>query len=105
MRQARGSAAKLWPVNVGVKVFNGNHLHNGIAFFNTFIATFWTNYLSLGNTYGLNEQSAMMDVLRVPDHVQDFDTHRRDYSLPPSAACPSLPHHSRRTSLCVNSLH
>lgn len=63
--QARGSANKLWPVNVGVKAFHGDHLHNGIAFFDSFAATFWANYLSLGNTYGLNEQSAMMDVLKV----------------------------------------
>jgi len=74
--QARGSANKLWPVNVGVKAFHGDHLHNGIAFFDSFAATFWANYLGLGNTYGLNEQSAMMDVLKVTiSHAHQPDPH------------------------------
>jgi hypothetical protein len=59
------SAAKTMPVNVGIRVFHGASLAIGLQFFDAYMRTFWDLYLSKGNMYGLNEQLAMHDMLKV----------------------------------------
>jgi hypothetical protein len=53
------------PVNMGIKVLHGNGLANGLKFYDSFLATFWWNYLAKKLTHGQNEQMAMSMVLRV----------------------------------------
>ncbi|KAK3286517.1 hypothetical protein CYMTET_5936 [Cymbomonas tetramitiformis] len=58
------SVAETMPVNLGVKAVHGWSLQSGLDFFDAFIGTFKRNYLDLNRTYGMNEQLAMMDVLK-----------------------------------------
>jgi hypothetical protein len=59
------AAADNMPINVGIKVFHGESLPVGLQFFDSYMQTFWDLYLGKGNTYGLNEQLAMHDMLKV----------------------------------------
>ncbi|KAK3259585.1 hypothetical protein CYMTET_31430 [Cymbomonas tetramitiformis] len=60
----RGALSINQPINLGVKAVHGGMLPSGIEAYTAFVETYKRNYLDRNRTFGLLEQSAIVDVLK-----------------------------------------